>query len=395
MLPPTLRLRALPGLVFQIEAPGVFVARGSLSRAPAKGLLAEHIRVLGAFALERSLEEVCDALDDLLSPDEVEAHVADLLEGGLLLVEGTAFGVESGFGRLDAHVPMVADLARVYAYATAIAREAPGRRVAELGCGSGILTTLAARAGATHVWACDETDIIEVAERVVADNGVADRVTLVRGSSLDLTPPVPVDVLVHEIFGVDPFDEGVLQALADARTRWLAPGGRLVPDRLRIVGCGVGGARWRDGAAQRENVETVIATLGLRLDPILEGARQLSQHPTGGTLVPAPEELRVPKALLLDLDLTGPIETEATWQVRLPAFAEGEVDALLVWMEIPMGEGAVLSTGPFDRRTSWGWLQYDLPGPVAVGPDRPLEILLARGTQDGLDRMEVRQVRTG
>lgn len=395
MLPPSLRLRALPGLVIQLAGPEAFVVRGSYSHASATRLVAEHIRVLGAFARERSLEEACDALEDVLSADEVEALCADLLELGLLLVEGTAFGVEGGFGRIDAHVPMVADQARVYAYAAAIAREAPGRRVAELGCGSGILTTLAARAGATHVWACDETDIIEVAQRVVADNGVADRVTLVRGPSHDLMPPEPVDVLVHEIFGVDPFDEGVLQALADARDRWLAPGGRLLPDRLRIVGCGVGGVRWRDGAVQRENVEAVIAHLGLRLDPILEGARRLSQHPTGGTLVPELAEVRVPKGLLLDLDLTGPMETEATWQVRLSTDREGQVDALLVWMEIPMGAGEVLSTGPFDRRTSWGWLQYDLPGPVAVGPGRPLQIVLARGTEDGRDRMEVREVRTG
>lgn len=393
MLPRSLRLRALPGLVIQVAGPESFVARGSLSRAPAQGLLAEHLRVLGAFARQRSLEEVCEALDDVLSPDEVEALAADLLEQGLLLVEGTDFGVESGFGRIDAHVPMIADQARVFAYAAAIARLAPGRRVAELGCGSGVLTTLSARAGATSVWACDETDIIEVAQQVVADNGVADRVTLVRGSSRDLSPPAPVDLLVHEIFGVDPFDEGVLEALADARDRWLAPGGQLLPDRLRIVACGVGGPRWRDGAEQLENVQVVLDRLGLRMDPILEGARRLSQHATGGTQVPELTEVIVPKGLILDLDLAGPMATEATWQVRLSTSREGQVDALLVWMEIPMGAGEVLSTGPFDRRTSWGWLQYDLPGPVTVGPEHPLELVLARGTQDGLDRMEIREVR--
>jgi len=52
-----------------------------------------------------------------------------------------------------------------------------GDEVADVGCGSGILSIAAARMGAAHVLAVDnDPTAIKIAKRNIADNGVADRV---------------------------------------------------------------------------------------------------------------------------------------------------------------------------------------------------------------------------
>ena len=59
----------------------------------------------------------------------------------------------------------------------------PGGHVLDLGCGSGILAIAAAKLGAAHVLALDIDPIAVEASRVnVAQNGVADRVTVDEGS---------------------------------------------------------------------------------------------------------------------------------------------------------------------------------------------------------------------
>ncbi len=59
----------------------------------------------------------------------------------------------------------------------------PGARVLDLGSGSGILAIAAAKLGASHVLALDIDPIaIEVAQKNIEQNGVADRITVQEGS---------------------------------------------------------------------------------------------------------------------------------------------------------------------------------------------------------------------
>jgi ribosomal protein L11 methyltransferase len=59
----------------------------------------------------------------------------------------------------------------------------PGTKILDLGCGSGILAIGAAKLGAAHVLALDNDPVaVEAAEKNVAQNGVADRITVQQGS---------------------------------------------------------------------------------------------------------------------------------------------------------------------------------------------------------------------
>jgi len=62
--------------------------------------------------------------------------------------------------------------------------------VLDVGCGTGILSLFAAKAGARHVFAVDCSDIADTARAIVATNGYADRVTVIKEKIEEITLPV-------------------------------------------------------------------------------------------------------------------------------------------------------------------------------------------------------------
>ena len=151
---------------------------------------------------------------------------------------------------LDEHRQYLDDAPRLSAFARAIAAVVrPGHVVVDLGCGTGILGLLACRAGAERVYAIDAGDMAEVAEAIAAANGYADRVIIVRGHSLEVALPERADVVVSDQLGRFGFDAGVVEYFADARRRFLAPHGQLLPRRLSLWVAPVEHAEAHDDAA--------------------------------------------------------------------------------------------------------------------------------------------------
>src|SRR5262245_50341065 len=119
-----------------------------------------------------------------------------------------------GFFALRAHRVLLADAARVRAYDRAIRRRVKGRRVLDVGAGTGLLSLLAARAGAAHVHAVEKTAIARAARRVAQDNGLAGRVTFTQKNFLRWRPPAKCDVLLHEHVGEFIWNENMVALTA-------------------------------------------------------------------------------------------------------------------------------------------------------------------------------------
>ena len=136
--------------------------------------------------------------------------------------------------RLRTHLEMLDDRTRCLAYQRALESVVQDKIVLDVGCGTGILSFFAARAGAKLVLAVD-TDIPPGAEEVAHSNGLADRVQFFRGRLQDIELPVDsVDVIVSEWMGGVLLMEDMLPVVLYARDRWLKPGGILLPDRARL-----------------------------------------------------------------------------------------------------------------------------------------------------------------
>lgn len=157
-------------------------------------------------------------------------------DDGLL---GELAGLITTHGVPGFHHGMLLDTSRNAAYRAAIERFAPGRRVLDIGTGSGLLAMMAARAGAAHVVACEANPLIAATAReIIAANGLADQITVhaLHSSKLDRARDLGggAELIVSEIFHDNLVGEGVLPALDHARAELGAPGAVFLPRRASL-----------------------------------------------------------------------------------------------------------------------------------------------------------------
>jgi len=133
---------------------------------------------------------------------------------------------------LDQFGRMLSDKVRMDAYSAAIVRAVrPGDAVVDLGCGPGVFALLACKAGARDVYAIDTNGAVEFGRHLAAVNGYSDRIHFMRGDSRQMHLPERVNVIVSDVRGVLPLFSQAVGTLEDARVRFLAEGGRLIPQR--------------------------------------------------------------------------------------------------------------------------------------------------------------------
>src|SRR5229473_1512043 len=131
---------------------------------------------------------------------------------------------------LGGYGSMIADRVRVEAYAAALRKSVrEGSVVLEIGTGPGIFAVLACQFGAGRVYAIEPGEIIQVAREVAAANGCADKIEFLEELSNRVILPVRADVILSDLRGVLPLFQRHVPAIVDARRRFLAPGGTLIP----------------------------------------------------------------------------------------------------------------------------------------------------------------------
>ncbi len=129
-----------------------------------------------------------------------------------------------------AYGQMIADKGRMAAYERALRQAVtPGCVVLDIGAGTGILALLACRLGARRVYAIEPNDAIGLAREIAAVNGYAKSIEFIQELSTKVALPEQADVIVSDLRGILPLFPGNVAAVADARKRFLASGGVLIP----------------------------------------------------------------------------------------------------------------------------------------------------------------------
>src|SRR4051812_32730915 len=132
------------------------------------------------------------------------------------------------------HFAMINDRPRNDAYQAAIARAARGKRVLDIGTGTGLLAMMAAKAGAASVTTCEAVVVIaERAREIVARNGFRDRIMVVARHSTDLAVgrelSARAELLITETFSSDLLSECVLATVEHAHRHLLTPDAIVIP----------------------------------------------------------------------------------------------------------------------------------------------------------------------
>lgn len=240
---------------------------------------------------------------------------------------------------IDEHREYLFDAPRIDAFRRALAAVVrPGDVVLDLASGTGILGFLACQAGARKVYAIDEGSIVGLSRALARANGMHDRVEVIRGVSTWVSPPERVDVIVTDQIGHLGFNAGIVEYMADARERWLKPGGRIVPEAVEIHV-----APWtHDGV--REAVDCwrrPVAGLDVSVvRPMAVGTGYPFALDASGALAPARPIVR--------FDLSAPRVEVAEGEAAFAAERGRALDALAGWFVATLAPGVTMTNAPGD-----------------------------------------------
>ena len=141
------------------------------------------------------------------------------------------------------HEQMLKDRKRTGTYQDAILNNPDvfkDKIVLDIGCGTGILSIFAAKAGAKHVYGIEFADIADYAKEIIKINKLSDKITILKSKVEEVNLPVEkVDIIISEWMGYFLLYESMLDTVLYARDKWLQKDGYMLPDHATITLAGI------------------------------------------------------------------------------------------------------------------------------------------------------------
>lgn len=154
------------------------------------------------------------------------------------------------YAHFGIHEEMLKDEVRTRSYMNSMLQNKhlfKGKVVLDVGCGTGVLSMFAAKAGAAAVYAVECSSIANQAKKIVAANGFQDVVHVVHGKIEEIDLDVDqVDIIISEWMGYFLLYESMLDSVLFARDKWLAKDGLMFPDKARMYICGLEDAEYKE-----------------------------------------------------------------------------------------------------------------------------------------------------
>lgn len=262
--------------------------------------------------------------------------------------------------RIEYHRTLLADHARNAAFYAALQQViVPGKSVvADIGCGTGLLGFMAAKLGAKRVFLLEAGEIVSVAQKLLRHNRLKN-VEIVPAHSTDVTPPELVDIVVSETLGNYALEENILDTLADARTRYLKPGGTLIPQTITQFLAPVLSSTYRDELS-------IWDAVGYDLDFAPAKVTSLNniyvRRFTPRDLLDGGHTAQAWDAI----DLLKPTKTTRQGTARWPLASPVTVHGLALWWSVTLTPTVKLSTDPSAPTTHWDQLFLPAIEPLIV-----------------------------
>ncbi|CAF1106864.1 unnamed protein product [Adineta steineri] len=114
--------------------------------------------------------------------------------------------------------------------------------VLNIGCGIGIFSLFAAKAGAKMVIAVEKSNVIEYTKKIIRANRYDKVIKVIKGKIEEIELPEgiqQVDIIIAEWMGYSLFYDSIIQSVIYARDKYLKPDGIIFPDRATMYMVGI------------------------------------------------------------------------------------------------------------------------------------------------------------
>lgn len=242
------------------------------------------------------------------------------------------------------HKLMIQDRVRTSGYKKAIEQVVkPGMTVIDFGCGSGVLSVFAAKAGAKRVIAIDKSQFIIAAKMVAKANGVDDVVEFYHCEPQALDCNFKADVIISEWMGHFVYFEWMLEPLLFLRDNFLSNEGVMLPMGINFFASFVTDKSLFDNIKYLEN-----QPYDVNFEPI-------ASWPAYNVYLERfdPSQLSKQTLKIGGLDMSRCQEEKAVMQGSVEILFDMTVYGLAGWFETVLCNQNGFGTGPFDPKTHW------------------------------------------
>ena len=266
------------------------------------------------------------------------------------------------------HEEMLKDQARTMAYQRAIEGnpiDFKDKIVLDIGCGTGILSLFAAKAGAKHVYAVDNAEIALFAREIVKQNGYDNKITVFKGKVEEIDFPFKegeVDIIISEWMGYFLLYESMLDCVLNARDKYLnKKTGKMLPDRAQMYMAAIEDSEYmNEKKGFWDNVygfDMRIMASSIFKDPMVDTV------PSNAVMSDA--------CCILDIDLVNmkPGEVNFSSFYKLKMNYTDKIHAVVVWFDTTFSNlenPVVLTTSPMKKSTHWKQTVLYLERPIEV-----------------------------
>jgi protein arginine N-methyltransferase 1 len=196
-----------------------------------------------------------------------------------------------------------------------------------------------------------------VAREIAAANRCADKIEFFEDISTKVTLPIRADVIVSDLRGVLPLAEQHIPSIADARKRFLAPGGVLIARKDMI---------W---AAVVEAPECYGKLVGPwesnTLGQDLSVARRIIVNNSPKSRF-TPDQLLVRPQLWATIDYAVVENPDVRGELRWTVQRDGTGHGIAVWFETELADGVRFSNAPGEPKAIYGSVFFPWLEPVQL-----------------------------
>ena len=251
------------------------------------------------------------------------------------------------------HEDMIKDHVRTNSYRKAIENNHEAFKdkiVLDIGCGTGILSIFAARAGAKHVYGLEFADIADYAKEIVKRNGFEDKITIIKSKVEEAVLPVQkVDIIISEWMGYFLLYESMLDTVLYARDKWLVKDGLILPDKSSIHIAGIEDVQYKhskldfwDGVGY--DIDMTVLRPTVMSEPIID--------------VCGSEYINTTSSKILEIDLYTVTKEELDFssEYELTFIRSDSFSGLISWFDIgftKLPNPIEFSTSPYVTATHW------------------------------------------